>query len=212
MTYQRRSTHPPWPSDLPRPQAEPGGDNLVFEATESFLCMGGWMLLHEIGHIELGHVQELDAARRARTSMTIAARRHREHQADAWASDLMLDRWREYDGGRDERVLTKRVLGAVMGLSIITSAEVYDRTAGWPTHPDPAIRLRRFLDKFAPESSEAARAMAEVAWVVPAIILQLHLGTAGRAPQAPAGGYAGFRQFLEATIQALDQPGPSTTT
>jgi hypothetical protein len=98
------------------------------------------------------------------------------------------------------------MMGAVMALTIITSLEVYDRTEGWPTHPDPAKRLMRFLEEFTPEASEGATALSEVAWSIPAIILQLHLGNAGKAPNAPKGGYAGFRQFLEETIRALDKP------
>jgi hypothetical protein len=41
----------PWPADLPRPSPNAQTGSSGQAANEMFLCMGGWMLLHEIRHI-----------------------------------------------------------------------------------------------------------------------------------------------------------------
>jgi hypothetical protein len=200
MSTESQQQHPVWPQGLPRPHADPGGDPLMFEATECFLCMCGWIVLHEIGHVILGHVRD---PQEGRSAGTVFERRQKEHAADAWASHWLLDDWRLYGGGGDHRVLLKRAMGAVMGLSIITSLQVYTRTEGWPHHPDPAQRLQQFLNEFAPETPDAESDLEQVAWSIPAIILQLHLVNAGREPVVPGNGYIGFRQFLGEMIRAL---------
>lgn len=44
----------PWPADLPRPSADAKEGSSVYAANEMFLCMGGWMLLHEIRDVGAG--------------------------------------------------------------------------------------------------------------------------------------------------------------
>src|SRR5437899_788732 len=115
-----------------------------------------WMLLHELGHVVNGHF--------ARTVATGADRQSIEYEADDWASAWVLDRWRSYAGGHDERAFAKRSIGAALALCILASWEVYDRTEGWPTHPDPAKRLLHFLDRFVPESGEMQAQITDAAW------------------------------------------------
>src|SRR5262249_35129283 len=125
-----------WPADLPKPDPQESvGKN--FEATEWFLCMGGFMLLHEVGHVVCGKIPKNEAGRERNENKTVADRIREETEADAWASHWLLDKWQEYNGGTDVQVFAKRACGAVLGLTIITSFEVYNRTKGWPTHPDP---------------------------------------------------------------------------
>jgi peptidase U49-like protein len=197
-------THSEWPEDLPQPQANPEPGTVTYEATECFLCLGGWMLLHEIGHVACGHIPPTEEElQRQRKRETVYDSKMKEFEADKWATHWMLDRWREYSPEGDERVFTKRILGIVMGLAIITSFEVYHRTEGWPTHPDPAERLRRFLDTFSPESPESDGKLADAAWYVASVVLQLHLENAGKAPPRPATGYASFRDYLLEAVKAL---------
>jgi hypothetical protein len=71
-----------------------------FVATEAFLCMGGWILLHECGHVVKRHHEQ---------RLRVKADFERiEYEADDWASAWMLERWATYS--TDDRVFVKRRL------------------------------------------------------------------------------------------------------
>ncbi len=189
-----RSEDDEWPLHLPKPTPEPQAGTPMRAATEWFLTMGGWMLLHELGHVVNDHF--------SRSLVTDADRHKCEYEADDWASAWLLDGWRSYAGGSDERVFAKRSIGAALALCVLTSWEVYDRQGDCPTHPDPAKRLLHFLDRFVPESGERQARITDAAWYVVMIVLQFHLVNAGRTVQRPEG-YRSMREYILDAIHAL---------
>lgn len=180
-----------WPDGLPRPTATPTGDAAVFEATEAFLCMVGWMLFHEVGHAELGHGD--------RSARDYDESEQREFEADDFASKWILDKWQEYSP--DELVFIKRSLGGVLALSILTTYEVHKRTRGGLTHPDPIERLRRYLKKYCPEGTGEEPTETDYAWTAAIVIVKLHLDNARRV--MPNGPFANFEDVMNAAEQAL---------
>ena len=182
-----------WPENLPKPAPRPTEDHDLFVATEAFLSIGGWILLHEVGHVVCGHSSR--DPRRGDEHVQI------EYEADDWASHWMLARWKEYGERPDPRVFVKRSLGATFALAIIASFEVYHRTYGGFKHPDPPERLLHFLDEFAPEGDGSPEDMTSDAWAAAVVIVKLHLDNAGK--KLAEGEYESFRQFLVAAHVAL---------
>jgi hypothetical protein len=187
---QTRGASVPWPDHLPKPEANPSSPQLVL-ATEAFLCIGGWVLLHELGHVANGH-----GARRPHTNDDYEAM---EFEADDWASSWMLSRWSEYS--ENKAVLTKRSLGAAFALAIIASLEAYNRTYGGFKHPDPPERLLRFLGSFVPEGDEESPNECTAAWYCAMVLMQLHLENAGKTIEK--GPFETYRKYLLAAAKAL---------
>jgi hypothetical protein len=175
------------------PDASPIEGTPGHGATEWFLAMGGWMVLHEIGHVVNRHFEQ--------AITTVEDHRRIEFEADAWASAWILNDYQAFSGD-DERVFAKRSIGAAMALSVLASWEVYDRTEGWPTHPDPPVRLLQFLETFVPDSGQEVAPTREAAWYVAMLVLQLHLVNAGKIVERP-GGYPNVAQYIKDAIKAL---------
>lgn len=180
-----------WPVGLPRPVEDPRQDPALFEATEAFLCMCGWLLLHEIGHAARGH-----GASRARTNEEFE---RREYEADDFASNWVLERWRDYSG--DEWVFVKRALGGLFALSVVASYEVYDRRYGDFEHPDPVERLLHYLRDYCPEGTAPEPTMTDYAWTAATLILQLHLEQAGKS--IPPQNYSSFEELFAAASRQM---------
>jgi hypothetical protein len=178
-----------WPNDLPRhvPGAQAGTSTNA--ADEMFLCMGGWALLHEIGHVVGQHHK--------RGANTSSARHKLEYEADDWASRWILDQC-----PADPRIRTKRAMGAAFSLSIISSFEVHKRAGDVWTHPDPLKRLLRFLDTHVPETPGPKAGPTDLVWWASQTILMLHLRSVGKRP--PATVHADFRGALLEAINLVD--------
>jgi hypothetical protein len=89
----------PWPVGAPMPVRSPEPNSPVHVANEVFLVAVGWILLHEIGHHELGHPREAIGP----------ASKQEEHDADHFASDWLLSEV------SDSALLLKRSLGIAVG-------------------------------------------------------------------------------------------------
>lgn len=111
------------------------------EGRELFLCAIAWGVLHEIGHVHCAHGDEND----------VNAKRE-EMEADDFASNWCIPRWQTFDG--DPNVFLKRAAGAVLALLYIATSEIYRRTRGGKTHPDPPLRLDNFIKKNLPPEPE----------------------------------------------------------
>jgi hypothetical protein len=154
-----------------------------------FLCMGGWVLLHEIGHVVGEHHK--------RGANTRSARHDLEYEADNWASHWVLDHCPS-----DPRIHAKRALGAAFGLSIISSFEVHKREGAVWSHPDPLERLARFLDNHVPETSGVTSGPTDLVWWAVLTILTLHLRSIDKI--LPDKEYVNFREALAEAIQIID--------
>jgi hypothetical protein len=178
-----------WPTDLPCPSTDAPKGSPVHAANEMFLCMGGWMFLHEIRHVVGEHHK--------RGTNTSLARHDLEYEADDWASHWVLDQCPS-----DPRIRTKRALGAAFGLSIISSFEVHKREGAVWSHPDPLKRLLRFLDTHVPETPGPKAEPTDLVWWAAQTILTLHLQSIGR--KLPDREYADFREAVAEAIKVID--------
>lgn len=107
------------------------------KSNELFLAATGWCLLHEIGHLVLGHGDP--------SGLLPIERIRQETEADDWASNWVLQGWREF--GSNPMIFGKRSSGISIALLHFASHEVYDRQSGGGTHPDPPDRLDHFITK-----------------------------------------------------------------
>jgi Peptidase U49 len=185
----------PWPKGLPRPDPNAPDGSIDRRVHDIFLSMVAWLMLHETCHAVLRHP----------FSATTEEYRRQEFQADEWASEWMLhdrrNRALEYD-----RVFLDRALGATLTLSVFTTWEVRLRQGATETHPDPARRLLRFLDRFVPETSGRKAVLRELPWMMAGTVMQLHLTKHQRELLKP---YDSFRGFYLDVIDALDTPTSS---
>jgi len=183
----------PWPSDLPKPSASDAHGCDEYAASELYLCMVGWAILHEIGHLACSH--------RASHSQLECIRM--EYEADDWASQWILEKWKQY--GDDSRIFIKRSLGMTLALSMFAGLEAHDRKGGLGTHPDSPERLLHFLDKFVPETHGSSLPPEQFAWFAAVVVVQLHLMATGKSC-APTAEFPDYRSFLVDASERLGSP------
>jgi hypothetical protein len=173
-----------WPEDTPRPD-RPNYDRRMGSTNQVFLTMSGFILLHEVGHMALGHCDSPPA----NCEQSIA----QEFQADQWAADWILGRWQQYD--RNEMVFIQRSIGIAFALAALGGIEIYTVNASVRDHPNPAQRLLAFLDRWIPESNARVLPKKATAWKVGPVVLHTHFLKAGR-PIDTTRSYPSFRQYL----------------
>lgn len=168
---ERRGVRLVWPRNLPRPESNPPRHSLSELSNGLFRRTLGAILLHEVGHIVLGHQPNSGRSRE-----DIVAD---EDAADSWAFDWVL-----HDGNQrkcsDVADYVLRTLGVTCALSLIATFEVYDRTLGGGTHPDPPDRLWRFLKGRVPYDLGVPISPG-FAWFAAVCIVKLHLDHGGVA-------------------------------
>lgn len=175
-----------WPDKTPRPdQTEP--DERLKPANQIFLMMSGFVLLHEVAHLVLGHCRQMPSSRDESIEHELAA--------DRWAADWILGRWQEYKN--DEAVFIQRTVGIAFALAAIGGIELYVPRPELPTHPNAAARLLDFLDRWVPQGSESILPRRQAAWKVAPSVLHIHLMKLGKVPELEAN-YATFRDYLQA--------------
>ncbi len=151
----------PWPADLPKPQLNPV-DDVHLVANELFWGAGGFAVLHEIGHVIRRH-GGMDQPR------DVLFRE--EFEADEWAYDWVMDRWRDYSP--NPLVHKKRTTLLASLFALIAIGEIHDpERVKEGKHPNIIDRTLRFLIKHANESSGLPDGLA---WAVSATTIHLHL-------------------------------------
>lgn len=118
-----------WPASLPQPIAEPVPASDTHMGTELFLVAVAWILLHEVGHVELGHP----------TKAVGATSKQEEHQADAFATDWLLSEL------TDDALITKRALGIAVANIVLVAIDLNRGSFDSSTHPPSYERLHRNL-------------------------------------------------------------------
>lgn len=115
-----------WPSDLaaPAPEAEANSDD--WYVNNVFLGATGWVVLHEIAHIVLGH----------QGHVTTDVRFGQEYDADLWAAKWMLEKLPVGDRQGYFRLFTISV--ALAWLAVLDSVR-----RGSTTHPHAWQRLQK---------------------------------------------------------------------
>lgn len=170
----------PWPQDLPRPPSPSAGRApllsmegalsmldpsllTTFEGrvTRLFLHSLAWMVLHEAGHLILGHSPSTEAE-----PLQFHQAHLQEVEADHFATSLCV-------GAQDPETEGERrsVLGVVIALCTLVSYHLEPIYRQLPSaeraHADDATRLRRFLLTFFPHGGYA--------WRAASVLCELHL-------------------------------------
>ena len=178
-----------WPNNTPRPDQDYPDERLK-PANQICLMMGGFILLHEVAHLVLGHCEHQPAS----TDESIA----NEFAADRWAAEWVLARWREYKD--NEAVFVQRTVGIAFALAALGGIELYAPKHGTRTHPNAAARLIDFLDRWVPQGSEPNLPKRQAAWKVAPSVLHVHLLKLGKVTD-PLASYRTFRDYLCAAEQ-----------
>jgi len=166
----------PWPAHLGQPNPNRGFASSEHVADELTLLATSYMLIHELGHIELEHKPggvSLD----------------QERDADRWAADWVL-------GG--DRIIKnevmKRALGVALALMLLVATGVHGGDFGGKTHPRAYDRLFNALVHRVPREIEEP-------WAMIVALLSLHL-TAKGFP-VPTGPFDTFFEAVDAMITQL---------
>jgi hypothetical protein len=127
----------PWPIDLPRPERYPGDEDRRV-ANELFLGAMGWIILHEVGHVYLGHAE-----------LAGAYSQQQEKEADIFATAWILDRLNQSDPR-----LIKRMFCIAAGLLCLQSFETVAAPRWHGTHPPAHERISYCLDPYRSAGAE----------------------------------------------------------
>lgn len=169
-----------WPNDLPHPQANPADEQGQL-TNELFLGAVGFAVLHEIGHIVREHRGE---------NLPKDVKFRHEFEADEWAFDWVMDRWREYTP-HNPLVFKKRCTLIAGLFALIAIYHVRSpRQVEISDHPHTIDRLLRFLIKHANEDNGLDSGLA---WALCSTAIGLHLNQVmeGQMPEV-----ASFRDHL----------------
>ena len=150
----------PWPADLPRP----GSDDLSNSQSSVLqVALGGlaFLLLHELGHIRLGHTLD-------------ASGPEEEREADYYAINFLLDRC------PDDRKRSARGWACAIALSLLPAYDIYTNSINNKgSHPPSYDRLVHSLRRHFPNDCDAL-------WFFVSGILSLHLSNSGLASERNA--------------------------
>jgi len=151
-----------WPYDLPHPQAHPADDQDQL-TNELFLGAIGFAVLHEIGHIVREH---------RGMNLSLDEKHRQEFEADAWAYNWVMDRWRDYRP-HTPLVHKKRCTLIASLFALIAIMHVRSpRNVETSDHPNTIDRLLRFLDLHANENNGLNSGLA---WAVASTGIGLHV-------------------------------------
>lgn len=154
----------PWPVDTPTPTLDKVADGGYNPDSSLAISCAGFLLLHEIAHLELKHEPY--------NTIPEGLRKQQEVDADQWAANWILGE--AAPGGQ----FFTRSLGIVVVLSLLTSLETYTDKHGGTTHPSSPERLHRFLSEFIPEHEKAKdehEEMCNMLWAIAIEIIGLHM-------------------------------------
>jgi hypothetical protein len=147
-----RDKEAPWPAGLPVPQAAAKPGAFDWYANNLFLAATGWVLLHEIAHIRLGHGG--------------GAGRHdslrQEREADDWATRWVLE------GAPADLTKEFRVLSIAVGLVWLAVLDGVRR--GSTTHPHAWERLAAVSPQL--ETHELSPGLESATHVMKVLFLQ----------------------------------------
>jgi len=158
-----------WPDDLPHPQANPTDEQGQL-TNELFLGAIGFAVLHEIGHIVRVH---------RGMHLSLDEKHRQEFEADAWAYNWVMDRWRDYlphtplvHKKRCTLIASLFALIAIMHVRSPRNVETSD-------HPNTIDRLLELLNTHADENNGLNSGLA---WAVSSTGIGLHLNQVSSDP------------------------------
>jgi Peptidase U49 len=199
------------PSDLPQPFAASAHGSDESCADELCLVALGWIIFHELVHIERGHknleaeIEEIlrnkdfENARKISDKLKAAAQEVsaqsilEEKEADMGAAEWVLSGVLD-----DQPKLLKRGMGVMVGLVWLASREVYKHREEFGTHPPAYDRLYQVLLQFFPDGGDANH---DLIWNSSQLMLNLHLQDYG----IPLDETREFDSFQAATDEAIER-------
>lgn len=152
----------PWPVELPRPGQSTQTTALITD--NLFLMSCGFILLHEVGHVVLGHLNQ------PATKPEILIKR--ELLADDWAVDYIIR-------GNKPDELGQRLFAVAATLGVIGGAELYGQKGDRRDHPYPPDRIRHFFQKHV-LTATADKSVHAGVLLAASVPIQAHLVIAGR--------------------------------
>ena len=135
----------PWPLFLPRPRKYPCNED-VKVANELFFGAMGWIILHEVAHVELGHAE-----------LSGSYSQQQEREADQFATEWILGGLQETDPR-----FKKRVFCVAVALLCLQSLETVAAPRWCGTHPPAHERISYCLDKYRGQDTEKVKAFLAV--------------------------------------------------
>lgn len=152
---QRQSPLPEWPQSLPRPIENPQKESNEDVADKLFLSAVGFILHHELAHVEFGH-----------TNTTGDESIHNEKDADRAAATWLIDGLQAND-----KEFIQRIFGVAVALLWPAALEAYVPSSG-ETHPPGYDRLYQILFQFVDDDRHPV-------WGFVSIPLGMHLDASG---------------------------------
>jgi hypothetical protein len=159
-----RDKYAEWPTGLPVPNAAAQEDTFDWYVNNLFLAASGWILLHEIAHIKLGHVK----------CPVPEGTQRQEREADAWATRWVLD------GDVTGLVKEFRVLAVTVGLVWVAILDGVRR--GSKSHPHAWERLGEISHEL--ETHELSPALELTTYVMKVLFLEDQQGAEFDNPSA----------------------------
>lgn len=142
----------------------------------------GYILLHEIAHLELIHTPVNDV------SISIS----QEYEADRWAANFVMDHIKQYCSQRMEPfedVFLKRLLSLLVCSYWLITRECSEGVSTNHSHPPIFERLNKIICEFVNDPNH-------LAWALTSVILSLHLQRIHREA-SPLQQFMTFREYSD---------------
>ena len=167
-----------WPDTLPQPLEDAGRNSWENFADELTLEAVGYVILHELAHVYLGHQGTNDS------QLSI----NQEKEADVQAIDwLFRDTPEPHNGHR-----IKRSIAVASSLMMLCAFSLFTGDWGGKSHPPTWERLREVILQIANDEDHSV-------FVFLFLLLSLYRNMAGRAPIGSESFYSfldGFEKFV----------------
>lgn len=163
------------------------GDVLGISAQAISVFSIGYILLHEIAHLELKHAPSDEV--NSTTSI------QQEYEADMWAARFVMSGIDKYckqnalDRNASRSVFDKRLLSILACNYWLVIRECYEGVSKKVTHPPMFERLRKIVCEFVVDDNH-------LAWAMTSVILSLHLQRLHKGA-IPNERFNTFREYVE---------------
>ena len=189
FSYKHGSEMLLWPPHLPSPSCPLADDKLMRAVNAASVRTAGFILLHELGHFDRGHLDSIGGSANPHDS---------EHEADDWASETATDSIANQHCQANLCTIPF-ALGFVAGISRRES----------PSHPATADRLARFYRKHICPKTKGNGSLFNTALFATTTPLQALLFLNGIQPER-LKMFPDLEEFLDWWQAEMDRLAPSS--
>lgn len=186
---QSRPHQRSYPTHLPRPEKRDRMDHTSTEASNLMCGVAAFLILHEIAHLHLRHVDVGPGA----SPMEQSWGKEQEREADQRAAAWMLDQLDE-----DSGEYLDRTGYLAMALALMVAKQIHFPSLP-QRHPASHDRLFSLLDQYVHDP-------CHLAWCLAAILLGFHSQIAGETVDIPPG--SSCRDAVSIYADYLSRPTP----